>query len=475
MSISGGYKISGFVFEDDNFNRVKDPSEIGKGNVRIELWKEDGDSWTELKSVLTDNEGSFSFDAITGTYRIVEDDGNNYNNPFSGSDPTGYISTTPNSVERIITNNNINVDFGDFPGFKVEGYVFNDIGDGSSTSSKANNAFKDPIEEGISDVKVTLKNGTAEYIRYTDEKGKYTFYVYETPSFPIILTQKDLFGYTSTGDHDSTGSDPINERNRIVLNSLSEDNYNFADVRKIIIGGINSITVKPASVSILKHTLRVDTPGKVEFNISSNLELGTTVYNLKPDGTLGSEWDSGKILDIGIYDFAVFVSIPGTIEKTSVGGVFIEAVEYWNNSVGTDSDKVVDTVTITDYTLLLNKKVRNVTQDEYFVLNNEALPGDILEYKIIFENNGNHTLENVEIKDYINQHTSFLEKEYSGYDILFAINGNTYYLVSEENGDLNLDGASIINGKLLIDINRIMGDLQPGDSGYILYRVNVNE
>jgi uncharacterized repeat protein (TIGR01451 family) len=103
------------------------------------------------------------------------------------------------------------------------------------------------------------------------------------------------------------------------------------------------------------------------------------------------------------------------------------------------------------------------------------LPGDILEYKIIFENNGNHTLENVEIKDYINQHTSFLEKEYSGYDILFAINGNTYYLVSEENGDLNLDGASIINGKLLIDINRIMGDLQPGDSGYILYRVNVNE
>jgi uncharacterized repeat protein (TIGR01451 family) len=217
------------------------------------------------------------------------------------------------------------------------------------------------------------------------------------------------------------------------------------------------------------------TPGRVEFNISSNLELETTVYKLEADGTLGAEWDSSEILAAGIYDFAVFVSIPGTIEKTSIDGVFIEAFERWNNSAGTDSDKVIDTVTITNYTLLLNKKVRNVTQDENFVLNNEVLPGDVLEYKIIFENNGNHTLENVEIKDYISQHTSFLEKEYSGYDILLEINGNSHYLVSEKNGDLNLDGASIINGKLLIDINRIFGDLQPDDSGYILYRVKVNE
>ncbi|TYB97772.1 MAG: hypothetical protein FXF54_02405 [Kosmotoga sp.] len=118
ISISGGYKISGFLFEDDNFNRVKDPSEMGIENVRIELWKKDGDSWSELKSVLTDTEGNFSFDAITGTYRIVEDDGNNYNSPFSGSDPAGYISTTPNSVERVITNNNIMLILGIFRDLK---------------------------------------------------------------------------------------------------------------------------------------------------------------------------------------------------------------------------------------------------------------------------------------------------------------------------------------------------------------------
>ncbi len=78
-----GVKVCGLVFNDANANGVKDAGEVGIANVVMKLW---GISANLIATTLTDAQGKYEFfNVVDGQYHVQE------------IDPSGYISTTPNS------------------------------------------------------------------------------------------------------------------------------------------------------------------------------------------------------------------------------------------------------------------------------------------------------------------------------------------------------------------------------------------
>jgi len=162
--------IYGIVFEDTDGDGVQDAGETGLYGVTVTL---DGSTATT-----TGPNGSYTFSTtVPGVHTVVE------------TDPSGYVSTTPNEVHVDVTlGNGYQVDFGDAPdssGFAtIYGTVFDDAdGDG----------IWDADETGLSGVTVTLDGGTSTT---TDGYGSYNFSTSVAGVHTVVET--DSAGYSST-------------------------------------------------------------------------------------------------------------------------------------------------------------------------------------------------------------------------------------------------------------------------------------
>jgi len=475
--IGSGLKISGHVYEDLNFNRARDYAEPGIAGVRVKLWKFSGSSWAFQSYTQTDNEGFYSFDVSQGTYRVVEDAQNLFNSPTEGSDPVGYISTTPNWVEVIVDTVNKTADFGDFRGFIVKGFVFDDSGAG--IISRANNATRDPGEAGIAGVMVTLTNGSDTYTRYTDQDGLYRFFVSGDPVYPITIRETDLPAYTSTGDHDSDGSAHLDERNVIKINSDVDSSafYNFADVRRLLIEGINSVSGLPGSTVSLDHSLLVSTYGSVSLESISSQGFGITAYELDLAGNVLGLWDDNIARSPARYYFRLAVNIPTEAISGTFDTIIVRAVQDWSNSAGSDRAETYDTLTVGAEGLSIRKETRNFSISGGWGLSSEGRPGEIIEYRISFANNGVLPIPSVVITDPLDRDLQLLQSSYSmgsaqGNAILH-IDGSEHLLVAEDGGDLNLDWAFCEGGVLTVNITKITGALQPGSSGWLIFKTRL--
>ena len=128
-------KISGFVFEDNNQNGIKDNGEAPLANVVIKLYDENSNI---LSTITTNSNGYYEFTNLyPGIYTIEE------------IDPDGYRSTTTNYINLILTSgqNSQNNNFGDILSADICGIVFNDINE---------DGIKQPSEQGIQDVLIEL-------------------------------------------------------------------------------------------------------------------------------------------------------------------------------------------------------------------------------------------------------------------------------------------------------------------------------
>jgi uncharacterized repeat protein (TIGR01451 family) len=475
--IGQGIKAYGYVFEDQNINRSMDPGEPGIPDVRLELWKMEGSSWVFHSYTNTDSDGYYSFDVSQGSFRLVEDALNLHNSSTEGSDPAGYISTTPNSVEVIVETMDVTVNFGDFRGFTVMGYVFDDSGGG--VSSQANNTLKDPGEKGIAGARVTLTNGSQLYTRYTDQAGLYGFFVSGDPVYPIVIREYDLAAYTSTGDYDSNGSNTIEERNTITISSNinSDTYYNFADVRRLLLEGINNLSAKPGSAVYLYHTLIISTPGRVALEAVSARDLGIAVYETDNISGVQSLWDAFAIRAPGVYHIRIVVSIPNSVLIGTIDNITLKATQNWSNSTGTDVATTHDTVSIGDSGLVITKNTRNITNLSSWGYVSEGKPGDNIEYRISFSNNGLTALPSVIITDPLDSDLILLSDFYqigeSKGNIVLSFMGHEYLLVAEENNDTNFDGSLYSNGVLEIDLTKITGEIMPGMTGYLVFAVRI--
>jgi len=514
------HKIGGYVYEDLNHDRVRAEGESGIEGVRVELWYYDGSEWLLEQSTTTDEEGYFEFSPQkTGTYRVVEDYGNAAgDDPGRGSDPPGYISTTPNVVEvNWDAEKSIIVEFGDFYGSYLSGFVFDDRGDGSANSEDANNALFDPVESGIDGVKVRLctdKECSAPLQEtYTDGSGSYDFWISASQvsdGTELYLVEEDPNGYTSTGSSVgnavvSNFSSTISERNTLKLSYASGrhyKDYNFGDVVNLQIAPPQSYLAAAGDSLTIAHTINLGTPGRVALMLASQNAWEYTVYD---DANCDSEPDGSSIppdsegyyrlngdrsLSSGQYCVVIKVFIPSNAPDATVEKLDVIAFEDWLNTDGINGEtgleyddiaQVSDTITVTaagsGIFLKLEKWVRNVTAGEDFVKSNTAKPCDVLEYKIEFKNIGAETVRYILLSDNIPRGTELVTGHYNGgaSDVEVVVEGETFYGSASEDPDS--DGVSFDGTALTIDLNKTTGgkyeELQPGQEGYFLYRVKL--
>jgi uncharacterized protein (DUF2141 family) len=176
---TAGFGVAfGTVFEDKNHDGNQNLGESGLANVQVAA------ASAATTPVTTNSFGQYTlrFNAPAST-TIIE------------TNPTNYVSTTPDQVPLSVvinSSNNSPINFGDFLGIKISGQVFEDLDvDGS----------KDIGEGGISGANVTAGTTTIA----TDGSGLYTIYVALANGNPIEISEVDPAGYVSTNAIPGTG------------------------------------------------------------------------------------------------------------------------------------------------------------------------------------------------------------------------------------------------------------------------------
>ncbi|MBM3883006.1 MAG: hypothetical protein FJ387_25360, partial [Verrucomicrobia bacterium] len=165
--------IGGVVFVDANGNGLPDANEPGLRDVLITLV-----GATVTRTTRTDANGNYAFTlVVAGSYSVEE------------TDPTGYLSTTPNRrVVNMTAGGSASALFGDQQVGTISGLVFED---------RNGNGQRDPGEPGMGSVTVRLTSaGGTSQTTQTAAEGNYAF----TGIAPGLYTveETDPPGYVST-------------------------------------------------------------------------------------------------------------------------------------------------------------------------------------------------------------------------------------------------------------------------------------
>ena len=503
----GGYTVSGYVFNDANHSSIKEDSEGGLGSgtaVYVKLCQ----NGNVVKVATPDSDtGYYQFTGVqAGSYTVVEsaDDGSS----CSEGAPAGWVPTTGLSADVAVSADVSGINFGNYHGEKACGYVFNDRGDGSASSSEANNAvFEASVEKGIERVRVKVCSDEAcsSVIEstITDESGRYCIWIpsdYESQT--VYIVEEDPSGVVSTGS--SVGSDvransqnSSAERNRLSLDvssGITVDNYNFGDVEKVQVAPPQSYTVSPGSTLTISHEINVSTPGSLDLVLTSEEGWSYAVYtddncDGSPDSLVPLDGGYFKLTNSNAVSAGRFCFVINAKVPSSAGAVTekldVLVLEDWKNTSGNNGDtggvyddtsSVVDTITVNaaqSGILKLTKLVRNVSRGEDFKTSNRAKPCEILEYKVSFKNLGTEDVVRLVISDVISSDVELKTGGYNGKDVKLEIEGNEYFGSFGDNPDT--DGVVLKDGSLEIDVGKLTGgqyeSIQPNTSGSFYYRV----
>jgi large repetitive protein len=193
-----GTAISGVVYNDQNKDKIKDPTEPGLGGVLVTLKDGAGNdidsdpnvAGIQPTTAITDGDGQYSFPNLpAGDYTVVE------TQPAG----TGSSENPSNIVPVTLATTPKTVNFGDTFS-SISGQVYNDAN---------TNGVKDTTEVGLSGVTVTLTGTDANgkpvtRSALTDTNGNYSFKDLTTGTYTITETQPSAY----TDGAETNGSIP---------------------------------------------------------------------------------------------------------------------------------------------------------------------------------------------------------------------------------------------------------------------------
>ena len=430
------YEVTGTVWNDSNNNGIRENTEGGIPNVTMVI---KGSPWPgaaeRCLSVDTDASGFYKFESVlSGSYQLIESDASavpfgSASCPPAASDPAGYISTTPNTRNITVYETNLNrQDFGDYGGIVIRGVVFDDNGLSAGTSA---NEIQDGAEPGIGGIKVIATDaaGAIYDSAITSTDGRYELHVPASASV-VEVREFNGAGYASTGAQlGNTGGTYDAASDTITFNVAPATSYSgldFGDIKKPAFEPDHSSEVLPGSVVFYAHAFTTPTAGTVVFNQNSELSNSAgwaqTLYrDSNCDGQLnGSESNAilgpinlgvtanGKLCVINKV-FAPANVTTGDRHKVTTTATFT----YGGSGAGSVDLQVTDTTTASQSSsttgaskLELRKSVQNMTQNTAETqTSNEALPGDVLKYRLYYRNTGTGPITELVLNDTPPAHT----------------------------------------------------------------------
>ena len=174
--------INGTSFNDANTNGIQDAGESGINNVTVKIY--DSTGTTLIATTTTDASGHYSVSNLpAGNYMVVE------------QDPSGYVSSTPNTVSvSVPSNGTAQANFGDY---RISGARTNSISGVVFDDANSNGLF-DSGEQVIPSVTITLydQNNNVVAAITTAANGSYSFN--NLPAGVYTVVETNLSGYVST-------------------------------------------------------------------------------------------------------------------------------------------------------------------------------------------------------------------------------------------------------------------------------------
>ncbi|MGB7324446.1 MAG: SdrD B-like domain-containing protein, partial [Rubripirellula sp.] len=237
-------ELRGFVYHDADNDATKDPAESGIGGVTVTLSGVNDFGAIATQNVVTNGDGSYSFDKLRpGTYTVTQTqptfnapsgrayaDGRDTDGSLNNGDVS--INDTNSSIELIAANTAIHYNFGEVVRSVISGYVYHDTNnDGSRTG-----------ETGLGGVTVRLTGtddlGAAVDITTTTSSaaGTLGYYAFAglrpSDSSGYVISETTPAGYLdgidSAGSQGGTlGSDTITS---VVVSDTNGTENNFGEV-----------------------------------------------------------------------------------------------------------------------------------------------------------------------------------------------------------------------------------------------------
>ena len=426
--LSSGGTISGYVYADDNHNGQKETDETGVSGVTIVLRNSTSGV---CESVTTNSEGFYQFTSVEpDDYTIVEAASESTPTPAScpatEEDPTGYVSTTENTININVGGGVIqNQNFGDFLGFRLDGIVFKDD---SLTTGIANNGILDGDEIGIDAVTVTITDNSDVVIQMTatEENGDFSFWITEAEAAngsTLKIKQTNLTSYISTGGQVGTTAGSYDrDSDAITFTNTTGSTYTgifFGDVpqNRLLTDGVQF--AQPGTSVFFSHQFDANTNGIVTFSLNSSPTPSTINWPtlLYLDANCNGEIDSGS--DDIITDprsmsrgesicLIVRTSVPLGVPDGGENGIILQAdFSFVNASPAVDQTYTRnDKVTVGEEISAALKITKEVDLAQ-------ALPGATLTYTITYANNGDDPVTTIEVIDSTPAYTTFASATYS--------------------------------------------------------------
>jgi uncharacterized repeat protein (TIGR01451 family) len=480
-----GNNIGGTVFEDQNHNGVREAGEPLLSGVTITL------TGTTGLTTTTDTNGAYSFNNLSpGAYTVTE------------TDPSGYVSSTPNTFGITLVNTNAAVpDFGDYHGSKITGNVFRDNG---FTTGIANDAVRNGGEVGVSNLSVKASDGVNNTSGLTNANGDYELWIPSNFSTTVSVShlKNPATGTNINGASmvQTSSLNSVTARTRTISGFSSGRTYsayNFGVLEVSIlqpdqIGQASS----PGAITYL-HLFRPGTLGAVSLNLTGLPGWGHLIYlDADCDGTVSSAEHTSPMISNAGSSFTVSATWPresdGRLKAcaleivTSVPpGVSTGSTEYaaltaaltWqNNVVVQDNPRVTDSTTVlTAGRLQLTKTARNCGNlisasdpcSGAYATGINGKPDDVIEYRIEYRNTGSSPISLITITDPVPGFTTALP-----YVVWTQPNGSSLtspdahiVLLADPGLSVTFDLPGVVLGDVVL--------LQPGESGVVLYRVRV--
>ncbi|MFA6963585.1 MAG: hypothetical protein WC227_02625 [Patescibacteria group bacterium] len=258
-----------------------------------------------------------------------------------------------------------------------------------------------------------------------DYKGYILFQVKTAKILPGVIVQNKIAKNITTGE---TGTDIKANAGDVIEYTLTTTNTGAQDISAVISDDISDI-LEYADVT----------------NLPANAEVKNGVISFNTNGPMYSKTFAPGAVENDVFKVKVKSPLPMTPES----GTHFDFVMYnlFGNVVNVRLQKPAPGVA----SVKMQKDVRNFTAGEInFADEISAKPGDTLEYKISFRNDGQGVADSVRITDILPLYTQFMS-------------GTTVMSIN--------DGQEHTVGDLLTGDGILIGTLNPNDFGYIKFKV----
>lgn len=392
---------------------------------------------------------------------------------------------------------------------QITGRVFLDTGTGGGS---ANDGVPNGAEAPLAGVVVRLTDctSTVHASSTTNGAGSYSLAVPASiaPGTSLCVEQVDGTARVSTGASVGATALPSGtatavdgssytytrgarpDRIAFAWNGASHGALNFGDVPQNTFAADGTREGVAGSTVSYGHTFRAGTAGRVRFSIAE--ESATPAINGWSAQIFADPGCSGS-LQPGAAQLYPPLGASAPVAAGAQSCIIVRQFIPANAPLGASSRVVVQadfsyananpalsaSFTLQDVTLVgreglaLKKEVRNLTQNGSFSINNQARPGETLEYRITFTNQADASISNVTVNDTTPAYSSFISAA-SG-TTPATLTGCTKRTPANRAPEpaVPCDAVQTAGGSGALEW-RFEGAVEPGASGSVSYRVKVD-